>query len=215
MKRVSDENGFRHFIVLTIPPYEADKISTYSIINNWPPELIARYDETGLLKHSVGIRRLQETTVPFEYSLAEWLSENGQAPQIPQVGKQLEDAGFFHAYFFPVHDAQGNRGAVVWSGMPIELSFSRQLSLQMVAIHVFNKLAEIGAALKSGEVVLSEREIQCLSWTAAGKTSLEIAEILGLSEHTVNHYLNQVTRKLGAVNRTQAVVKAIRRGLIS
>jgi len=41
------------------------------------------------------------------------------------------------------------------------------------------------------------------------------AEILGLSEHTVNHYLNQVTRKLEAVNRTQAVVKAIRRGLIA
>jgi LuxR family quorum sensing-dependent transcriptional regulator len=31
----------------------------------------------------------------------------------------------------------------------------------------------------------------------------------------VNHYLNQVTRKLEAVNRTQAVVKAIRRGLIA
>jgi DNA-binding CsgD family transcriptional regulator len=87
--------------------------------------------------------------------------------------------------------------------------------LQMISVHLFNRLAEIGAAWKSGQVVLTDREIQCLSWTAAGKTSLEIAEILGLSEHTVNHYLNQVTRKLEAVNRTQAVVKAIRRGLIA
>jgi len=53
-----------------------------------------------------------------------------------------------------------------------------------------------------------------LTWTAAGKTSAEIAEILGLSEHTVNHYLNKATKKLDTVNRTQAVAKALRVGLI-
>ena len=50
--------------------------------------------------------------------------------------------------------------------------------------------------------------------TAAGKTSVEIAEILTLSEHTINHYLNRATKKLDAVNRTQAVAKALRLGLI-
>ncbi|MFP3803129.1 response regulator transcription factor, partial [Paraburkholderia sp. SIMBA_027] len=54
----------------------------------------------------------------------------------------------------------------------------------------------------------------CLNWTAAGKTSAEIADILGLSEHTVNHYLNRATKKLDTVNRTQAVAKALRIGLI-
>ena len=107
--------------------------------------------------------------------------------------------------------------AAPWSGAARggDLSFDSRLLLQMISIQVFNRLAEIGAAWKTGQVMLTDREVECLSWTAAGKTSLEIAEILGLSEHTVNHYLNQVTRKLEAVNRTQAVVKAIRRGLIS
>ena len=41
-----------------------------------------------------------------------------------------------------------------------------------------------------------------------------IAEILTLSEHTVNHYLNRATKKLDTVNRTQAVAKALRIGLI-
>jgi DNA-binding CsgD family transcriptional regulator len=61
---------------------------------------------------------------------------------------------------------------------------------------------------------LTDREIDCLNWTAAGKTSVEIAEILTLSEHTVNHYLNRATRKLDTANRTQAVAKALRIGLI-
>ena len=42
----------------------------------------------------------------------------------------------------------------------------------------------------------------------------EIAEILTLSEHTVNHYLNRATKKLDTVNRTQADAKALRIGLI-
>ncbi|MNY40575.1 HTH-type quorum sensing-dependent transcriptional regulator VjbR [compost metagenome] len=61
---------------------------------------------------------------------------------------------------------------------------------------------------------MSEREIDCLNWTAAGKTSAEIAEIMMLSEHTINHYLNRATKKLDTVNRTQAVAKALRVGLI-
>jgi DNA-binding CsgD family transcriptional regulator len=47
-------------------------------------------------------------------------------------------------------------------------------------------------------------------WTSAGKTSAEIAAILGLSEHTINQHIAASTQKLGALNRTQAVAKAIR-----
>ena len=61
---------------------------------------------------------------------------------------------------------------------------------------------------------LSERERECLIWTSGGKTSVEIARILGLSEHTVNHYLNNAARKLNAGNRTQAVAFAMRQGFI-
>lgn len=61
---------------------------------------------------------------------------------------------------------------------------------------------------------LSARERECLSWTAEGKTSEEIAIILELSVHTVNHYLTSAARKLNAVNRLHAVARAIRIGLL-
>ncbi len=47
-----------------------------------------------------------------------------------------------------------------------------------------------------------------------GYTSEEIAEKLGLSVHTVNAYLGSATVKLDAVNRIQAIAKAIRFGYI-
>ena len=61
---------------------------------------------------------------------------------------------------------------------------------------------------------LSDRELECLRWAAAGKTSGEIATIVELSEHTVNHYLNSSCKKLDCVNRTQSVAKALRQNLI-
>ena len=61
---------------------------------------------------------------------------------------------------------------------------------------------------------LSQREIECLQWSAEGKTSWEIARILLLSERTIVFHLGNAAHKLGAVNRRQAIVRAIALGII-
>ncbi|MUZ58932.1 hypothetical protein GOZ86_19075 [Agrobacterium vitis] len=61
---------------------------------------------------------------------------------------------------------------------------------------------------------LSAREKETVIWVSKGKSSWEIAKILGISEKSVEFYMESVKRKLEAVNRTQAVVKAIMLGLI-
>lgn len=61
---------------------------------------------------------------------------------------------------------------------------------------------------------LSAREVEVLKWTGAGKSSWEIALILGVAERTVNFHVNNALRKLNVVNRTQAVAVALQLGLI-
>lgn len=61
---------------------------------------------------------------------------------------------------------------------------------------------------------LSPRETECLLWAGAGKTTMEIADILGVADGTVEEYFNRAAKKLGATTRAQACVKAILRGLI-
>jgi len=63
-------------------------------------------------------------------------------------------------------------------------------------------------------VSLSVRERDVLQWAAAGKTTDEIATILGIAERTVRVYLDTARHKLGASNRTHAVARALGTGLI-
>jgi DNA-binding response OmpR family regulator len=63
-------------------------------------------------------------------------------------------------------------------------------------------------------VALNEREIQSLTWAARGKTSAEIAQILGLRKRTVDFHIDNARTKLGTTTRIEAVIKAIAGGLI-
>jgi LuxR family quorum sensing-dependent transcriptional regulator len=61
---------------------------------------------------------------------------------------------------------------------------------------------------------LTGRERDCLAVVADGRTDWQIAALLGISEPTVRFHLNNARRKLGAVNRAQAVARFAGRGLI-
>jgi DNA-binding NarL/FixJ family response regulator len=56
--------------------------------------------------------------------------------------------------------------------------------------------------------MLSDREIEALTWVARGKTSVQIAEMLGLAKRTVDFHLDNARVKLGAATRTEAAIKA-------
>lgn len=57
-------------------------------------------------------------------------------------------------------------------------------------------------------VRLNDREVEVLTWVARGKTSMEIAQILGLSKRTVDFHIDNARDKLGTATRTEAVLKA-------
>jgi len=61
---------------------------------------------------------------------------------------------------------------------------------------------------------VSPRESQVLRWVAAGKSDWAIGQILKISEKTVNFHVENAKRKLGVGTRIQAVVAAMRSGLI-
>ena len=62
---------------------------------------------------------------------------------------------------------------------------------------------------------LTVRELEVLAHVAQGMSNKAIADALGISDQTVKFHVAAIISKLGASNRTDAVRRAIRRGLVA
>jgi len=66
----------------------------------------------------------------------------------------------------------------------------------------------------SRDMDLTDRELECLYWIAEGKTSDEIATIIGISKNTINNYITSVMRKTATRTRSEAIAYAVRHNLV-
>jgi two-component system NarL family response regulator len=71
-----------------------------------------------------------------------------------------------------------------------------------------------GLAERVATVPLSDRELWVLKYVASGESNKEIANFLGITEHTAKWHLKSILKKLGARDRTEAVRIALERGII-
>jgi DNA-binding CsgD family transcriptional regulator len=85
---------------------------------------------------------------------------------------------------------------------------------QILANYFHSHVLRINGHNCEREILISARELDCLKWTAEGKTAWEASIILGISERTVRFHLNAAREKLKCTTTTQAVAKAIVNQLI-
>ena len=75
---------------------------------------------------------------------------------------------------------------------------------------------EVAAVLAEhlGDEDLTVRELEVLRLIRDGRKNKQIADQLSISEYTVNFHIKNIVEKLGANDRTHAVMIAVRRGLL-
>ena len=78
----------------------------------------------------------------------------------------------------------------------------------------FASFLRCGGTKVDRDFELTERELECLFWIAEGKTSDEIAMILGISRNTINNYITSVMRKTATKTRSEAIAFAVRNNLV-
>ena len=99
-------------------------------------------------------------------------------------------------------------------GNPINESLSNNPE---VAKQILTEFQELSRQRGVGELVspLTAREIEIISLMAQGDANKQIAGKLNVSEQTIKNHITSILSKLDANARTEAVVKAIRKGFIT
>lgn len=97
---------------------------------------------------------------------------------------------------------------------PINEAFVSNPKVAERVLHQFQDFSW-GKEVETLASPLTPRETQVLNYMAQGYLNKQIASILGISEQTIKNHVTSILRKLDANVRTQAVVTALKKGLIS
>jgi DNA-binding CsgD family transcriptional regulator len=113
---------------------------------------------------------------------------------------------------FALFTVTANVNSSEWEAMRRDLL--RELMVVAWNFHA-TALGLCGAENGRPAVHLPLREASCLRWKALGKKDDEIAQILGISPHTVRFHLESARARLNTANTTHTVAKALSLGLIN
>ena len=87
--------------------------------------------------------------------------------------------------------------------------------LQIIATYFHQKICEAqGIDFSHLTRQLTPPEVECIKWSAAGKTYADIGVILGITARTVNFHMTLARYKLNALTNAQAVARAIHLGIV-
>jgi DNA-binding NarL/FixJ family response regulator len=96
-------------------------------------------------------------------------------------------------------------------GEAATLAAARELDADAFVVAPDGRAADAEPASET----LTPREIEVLELLAEGMPNKAIAARLAISDQTVKFHVSSICGKLGAANRTEAVRRALRRGLIT
>lgn len=130
--------------------------------------------------------------------------------------------GFYGGITVPIHMPRGRTGSVSWYArdacVDVAAALQEHGDLLRLAAHGFMDIVYAlraeEASSANAQARLSEREIECLTWAALGRTDLQIGAVIHRSPTTARFHIDNAVRKLGARNRTHAVAIAAQSGLI-
>jgi len=186
-----------------------------AIASNFPAHWRDRYFERKYYEVDPVVRRTPTFSKPFVWDQLVKTEQLQASERL--VMDESREAGLKHGISVPLFGPSG-RVSVLSFASGFEgadpLHWMSRLNVLAWQFHVaFRELAQPAEYVKP-TIELSDRERDCLQWTAEGKSSWGIGTILNISENTVNFHIKKAMRKLNTTNRTVAVVKAIRLNLI-
>lgn len=213
LERMTKDAGFDFFLLASFPRGDATGFVENRVASNWPQTLVNLYEGADMFYCSELVNALKQTIVPV-YCNAETFGGAAANLENRRLNAAFQMHGLQATFGFSLHDADLKQYIFAFSGSRPALQQEEQMALFFSAMQALDRFSSANRDEVGPAESLTRREIECLRWSAAGKSSDEIAIILDLSSHTVVGYLKSAMRKLDSVNRMQAVARALRYRLL-
>jgi len=184
------------------------------MLSNYPLAWQTRYASQGYLAVDPTVAHGRHSQSPLVWSQVAFAAT-------PELWDESQSFGLRYGWAQSSLDAVGVGGMLSLARSSDALSES-ELATQEVKMRWLVNISHLALSrlfvselVKESQPDLTSREIEVLKWTADGKSSSEIADLLSISENTVNFHIKNSVAKLRTANRTAAVVRAAMLGLLN
>ncbi|MES2581693.1 MAG: autoinducer binding domain-containing protein [Pseudomonadota bacterium] len=184
------------------------------MLSNYPLAWQARYASQGYLAIDPTVAHGRHSQLPLVWNQRVFAAT-------PDLWDESQSFGLRVGWAQSSLDAVGVGGMLSLARSTDHLS-AAELATQEVKMRWLVNISHLALSrlfvselVKESPPDLTCREIEVLKWTADGKSSCEIADLLSISENTVNFHIKNSVVKLRTANRTAAVVRAAMLGLLN
>ena len=191
--------------------------SEFVSIDNAPPGYAEAINDVPSMRRDPVMQHCRRHTVPIIWDQATYLSQG-----LGELWEEQARFGYRTGIAMALHLPEGRHFAMgVERDQPLPTDggeLTRLVAdLQLFAVHAQDAALRVlsPALVLMDRPSLTPRELEALRWTMEGKTAWEVGAILGISERTAVLHVTNAMHKLNCTSKHQAVLKALRLGLIS
>lgn len=192
------------------------KSPTPIILNSYPPHWTSHYQANNYISIDPVFARVRGQWDPVLWTK---LPSKALARPEKRLMDEAIESGLHNGVSLPLHGPDGDSFILsLASDYSGDMAVDRHLPyIRLMCAQFFLIFTDLWRSHSVSPAIpsLTKRERECLQWAAHGKSAWEIGMILNVSEATVRFHLSNSFTKLGAQNRINAIVRAVRWGIIS
>lgn len=214
--------GFDTFMYGLTTVYRPGHDSLAYVFTTAPQKWVRRYDHLAYIEVDPRIQAAIATSLPYIWDQS---TERGKSPQVDRFIDDAARHGICSGVSFLLPDS--DRAAVLLSLNSSLRAVDEQRRAMLLAnfgtmltfgyyFHEFfmRKVVSVGIPSRLEGSPLTNRERECLTLAAAGLTTEDIAERLGIKRVTAQFHFDAIRTKLAAATRHEAIARAVHQGLI-
>ena len=191
--------------------------SEFVAVHNAPAEWCEASANVSFIRVDPVLQHCRRHTVPIV-----WDEKTYESNGASDMWRRQAEYGYRTGIAMALHMPEGQHflfGVDRAQALPADATELQRIvaDLQLFAVHAQDAAVRLllPKSQQPERPALTPRELEALQWTMEGKTAWEVGAVLGISERTAVLHVQNAMHKLGAVNKHQAVLKALRLGLLS